>query len=359
MKTICLNMIVKDESAVILRCLASIKNLIDNWVIVDTGSTDGTQQIIQEFLQDIPGELHERPWVNFAHNRNEALDLTRHRADYILFIDADERLVFDTIDKNQLTQDFYVAQVQDIGSMYLRALLIRDHPGWKWSGIVHESIYHSEEMKGEVLKGVINESNFQDGHRARDPEKFLKDAEILKKAIKDDPADHRSIFYLGQCYACAHEWKLAIDAYEKRAALGGNADEEFWSLFMIGLLQQALGMPPDIFIPSLCKAYLFDPLHIEPLYKLSNYFFQMSEYYLGYLVAKLGLSIPLSNQWMRASLDVYDHELLLTFANCAYCMGNLTESCEAYHQLLSKPKLKPNERAIIEEILSSLSQPHY
>src|SRR5579885_2975943 len=106
--TICLNMIVKDESQVIKRCLNSIKSLIHYWVIVDTGSTDGTQEIVREFLSDIPGELHERPWVNFGYNRNEALNLARGKGDYFLFIDADDRLKFKTGFKLPiLTKDHY------------------------------------------------------------------------------------------------------------------------------------------------------------------------------------------------------------------------------------------------------------
>ena len=68
-------MIVKNESKVIRRCLESVLPLVDYWVIVDTGSTDGTQQIILECLKEVPGFLHERPWVDFSHNRNEAIAL--------------------------------------------------------------------------------------------------------------------------------------------------------------------------------------------------------------------------------------------------------------------------------------------
>ena len=90
---ICLSMIVKNESPVIHRCLASVRPWIDHWVIVDTGSSDGTQDQVRAALAGVPGSLHERPWQDFAHNRNEALDLARAQADYVLFIDADEQLV--------------------------------------------------------------------------------------------------------------------------------------------------------------------------------------------------------------------------------------------------------------------------
>ena len=65
-------MIVKNEAHVIRRCLDSVRPLIDRWVIVDTGSTDGTQALIRELMADVPGELHERPWVDFSTNRNQA-----------------------------------------------------------------------------------------------------------------------------------------------------------------------------------------------------------------------------------------------------------------------------------------------
>ena len=59
---------------------------------MDTGSDDGTQNIVREFFHDIPGELHERPWVDFAHNRSQALALARSHGDYSLIIDADDVL---------------------------------------------------------------------------------------------------------------------------------------------------------------------------------------------------------------------------------------------------------------------------
>jgi hypothetical protein len=60
--SICLAMIVRDEAQVIERCLSSVIGLIDYWVICDTGSIDGTPDLIANILAGVPGELHHRPW---------------------------------------------------------------------------------------------------------------------------------------------------------------------------------------------------------------------------------------------------------------------------------------------------------
>src|ERR1700758_1066546 len=97
-KQLCLNMIVKNEMANLERCLASVADHIDCWVIGDTGSTDGTQDFIHRFFADrgIPGELHSFPFRNFEQARNAALDCACASPlafDYLLFDDADMELV--------------------------------------------------------------------------------------------------------------------------------------------------------------------------------------------------------------------------------------------------------------------------
>ncbi len=92
-QSVCLAMIVKDEAHVIRRCLDSVLPIISSWVVVDTGSTDGTRDIVRDHLRGLPGALYERPWRNFARNRSEALSLVGMRADYALMIDADDELV--------------------------------------------------------------------------------------------------------------------------------------------------------------------------------------------------------------------------------------------------------------------------
>lgn len=132
-------MIVKDENPIIRRCLSSVKSLVDRWVIVDTGSTDGTREAIAECLDGIPGELHRRTWINFEHNRTEALRLAKSKGDYLLLIDADERLegslspAFDC--------DAYSISVHlPDGSACQRPFLINNHLDWTYKGVLYEHL---------------------------------------------------------------------------------------------------------------------------------------------------------------------------------------------------------------------------
>ena len=100
-KTICLNMIVKNEAHIIASTLENICNYIslDYWVIVDTGSTDETKQIIRDFFEskNIKGELHETEWKDFGFNRSDALSKAFNKTDYLLIFDADDRIVGDFV----------------------------------------------------------------------------------------------------------------------------------------------------------------------------------------------------------------------------------------------------------------------
>jgi glycosyltransferase involved in cell wall biosynthesis len=105
--SICLCMIVKDEAGVIERCLRSVLGLIDRWVICDTGSTDGTQELVRSSLEEIDGDLHQRPWVDFGHNRTEVMELARGTADYLLLLDADMTVTYDEAGLHDLAADSY------------------------------------------------------------------------------------------------------------------------------------------------------------------------------------------------------------------------------------------------------------
>ena len=207
-------MIVNNEAPVIERCLASVRPWVDYWVIVDTGSTDGTQARVRKAMEGMPGELHERPWKDFSHNRNEALQLARPQADYLLFIDADEQLTVPaSFTWPTLTANGYYLTCRMAGVEYQRNGLIATRLDWRWIGVLHEYLYAPHAQPWQQLPGLAIDVS-HDGARARDPSTYLKDAALLEQALKDEPDNTRYAFYLAQSYRDANQYEAALAQFQ-------------------------------------------------------------------------------------------------------------------------------------------------
>ena len=341
-KTICLNMIVKNEAKVIERCLSSIKHMIDYWVISDTGSTDGTQEIIRRCLQDLPGELMERPWVDFSHNRNEVLYQSKDKGDFLLFIDADEWLDFSpTFIMPDFKKDCYVASVRVAnGSIYQRVLLINNHIPWEWKGVLHEDICPVHINGYEFLQGVINVSNTADGFRSNSPQKYQKDAAVLKAALDKEPDNCRYAYYLAQSYEEGKEYELALETFKRRSQMKGGWDEEvFYSYYKIAHLQNLLNYPSHVVIDSFCRAHQNRPSRAEPLFHLTSHYLSEKNYLHAYLVSKYAITIPRCTDCMLVEHPIYDFGILMQFAESSLQLEYYREALDAYQKLLANPKL--------------------
>ncbi len=338
-RSICLNMIVKNESQVILRCLDSVKAWIDCWVIVDTGSTDGTQELILDALSGIPGQLHESPWVDFAHNRNEALGLAKDKADYLLFLDADDELVF-TGATPLLELDYYHCvqrQTNATSSSYV-LLLAASHLDWRWNGVIHERLLSTQAKSHAVLHELYNLYH-EDGCRSKNPQKYLDDAALLEK----EPDNERSVFFLAESLRWAGAESRAIEAYRKRAAMGGAAEEVYWSLYCLAQLTKDFS--------AFCQAHQFRPSRIEPLYDLGNQCIEKRWWLLLWLISRYALPSPLSNDLLHVDSWIYDWGILLHTAISSAKLGKKEAALDAFHELLKKESLPDLQRT---QILQSI-----
>ncbi len=350
-QTICLNMIVKNESKVIKRCLESVKPLIDYWVIVDTGSTDGTQGIIKEFMKEIPGILEEDEWVNFEYNRNRALKFAKDKADYLLFMDAHDELGYSKdFVKPYLDKDFYYFEMKYGGSKFYRVNVIKSALDWEWQGVLHEYVHSPMAQTSDIFEGIINLVKIE-GCRSQDPQKYQKDTEILEKALLAEPNNERYVFYLAQSYRDSLENELAIKNYEKRVSMRGWDQEVFISLYQIAKLQEILEMDPKIFIESYYKAYCFRPTRIEPLYHLANYYRRNEEYYLGYTICKLALHQQKSDDMLFVNEWMYEYGILLELSICAYWVEKYSECMSISEKLLNTEDLPENVYSCLENNL--------
>jgi tetratricopeptide (TPR) repeat protein len=353
-KTVCLNMIVKNEAPVIKRCLATVKPWIDTWVISDTGSTDGTQDIILEFMRDIPGQLIEKKWVDFAHNRNEVLEIARSRSDYSFFIDADEQFIPNVgVTELPTDCDYYSIQINEGISFHERIFFINNSCPIFWKGVLHEGLYADRTCKGRLWEGGEILSKSEEGNRSRDPKKYLKDAKVLEDALVIDPQNYRYQFFLAQSYANAHRYDLALQAYTKRSEMGGNPDEVFFSLFMIGVSQEVLGFDPKIYAQSLLKAHQFRPYRHEPLYGLAIFYMRQGQFQKAYDVLKRALEIRCPDDSIFVQTHIRDHLIPCSFVQCCEKLGKYEECLKIGTELLSK---KDIPKQMYQELRQNLIQ---
>jgi len=214
---IVLNAMVANEARTITRMLDSVYQYIDYWVIQDNGSKDGTQDIIRDYFKEknIPGFLYEIEWQFPGWNRDHALQTcikTDHGCDWILRMDADERLEID--------DDFNWAMLEDTNvtswNIIVRSFNTRYFRTWMWNARLpwffqhdkrHETIHLPE--VGEDFQRVTLPESFRhivtnDGQTWFAPRKFLKDALELEidKVVGDTVLDdHYHLWYVGKSYS--------------------------------------------------------------------------------------------------------------------------------------------------------------
>jgi tetratricopeptide (TPR) repeat protein len=342
-------MIVRDEAPVIERCLASVKPWVDSWVIVDTGSNDGTQQRVRDAMAGVEGELHERPWQDFAHNRNEALELARGRADYVLFIDADEILAMPPDFRwPALTADGYLFRCAKNGWNYWRNSLAASRCDWRWEGVLHEALLSRTAASWDTLAGPRIEVR-EDGARGRDPSTYLKDIEVLKRAVQQDQANTRYAFYLAQSYRDAGLLPDSLHWYRQRAAMGGWDEERWYCLFEVAMLLERLAAPRQEVREAYLAAYAARPSRAEPLYELARYLRTGGDHALAHLFALRAAAIPLPSDLLFVNTAVYSWRALDELASSAFYAGALDDGRMALDKLFAQRQFPREHEARLVE----------
>lgn len=345
--TICLNMIVRNESHVIRELLDTVEPYIHYWVIVDTGSDDGTQALIRNHFAErgVPGELHERPWRNFGANRTEALQLAQGRANYIWVMDADDSLV-GTPDFSNLTDGSYEMRFGP-GITYWRRQIFRDGLPWHYKGVLHEySTCDEPSTTGRVAGDYYVESR-RLGARNQDPEKYLRDAEILLAEVERNPDDERSVFYLAQSYFDHGDMQSARQWYLRRAEMGCWAEEVYYSLNRVAECSSRLDDPWPMVQEAHLKAWASRPTRAEPLCAIASHYLGTGEWALGYLFAQAAAQIPMPDDKLFVSAYVYNVSARDVQAVCAYWLGKHQESFGLCRTLLARSDLDDGTRARI------------
>ncbi len=230
--TICLNMIVKNESHIITKTLENLTSYIDfdAYFISDTGSTDNTMELIRDFFikKNIPGYIEQVEWKNFGFNRTLALQMAYNKTDYLFIFDADDTIHGDFRMPRVLTHDAYQLKLGQ-SFVYLRTLIVNNRKRWRYVGVLHEYIACvDKEESSYAIEGNYYVESGRVGSRNQDPNKYIKDAEVLERGYREELDNEvngvvmenggggRS---LAERYAfyCAQSWMDAGPAYIDKA----------------------------------------------------------------------------------------------------------------------------------------------
>ncbi len=201
---------VKNEAHCIVKTLDSARHHVDRVTVLDTGSTDGTQDVIRKWFKDrdIPGALHEEPFVDYATSRNRALELDRDwPTRYSLFLSADE-----TLEGGPALRDFLATATDDAYCVTMRTgdrvwpytRVLRTGGDWRYQGAIHERPVGPQGEEAKLIPGVVVT------HAPTDPERKVKrlreyDLPQLERIASDETrslADRtHALFFLAETHA--------------------------------------------------------------------------------------------------------------------------------------------------------------
>jgi hypothetical protein len=356
---IVLTMIVKNEAPVIERCIRSIRPLIDAWCIVDTGSTDGTQEIIRKALADLPGELVEIPWQDFAFNRTKSLELARPFGDFSIMIDADVECVFEPgfnvrTFKDELDADVYRIMFHD-AIEYQRPLISSTDYPFSYRGVLHEFLVVPDgALEGGIVKGLHYKSH-TDGARWGNPTKYADDALLLMNALAsgDDPElDDRHTFYLAQSLRDSGDRVSAAMVYKSRAQMGGWDQERYMAWLWHARLLHETGGPLAEVLDALMKAQEVVPSRAEAYCQAARYAREADRMQTAFMFATRAAAIRPPEEALFMERDVYEWRIGYELSIAAWYCDEYAVGLRSCHRLLYEDRLPSAEREATEKNLA-------
>ena len=323
--SVCLVMIVKNESHVIKRCLDSVKEAcgdqLTNWVISDTGSTDNTKEVIEKEMAGIPGMLSTDRWVSFGHNRSRVFELAYNRSDWCLLMDAD-MVLEGKLDLTGLTADALNCNVRSSRLVWRLPLITSNRMLFKYKGAAHEYLTCDETFTTDIYDGVLFD-HISDGHSSGDSHRNL---ELL---LAQEEYSARDLFYIGQSYGECGEREKAVESYRKHIEVGDFIEEVFISKYRIGMLNRDIG--------QLLEAWDYRPSRAEPLYEAVLLLRERNQFRTAVKLGEIGLQIPYpKTDSLFIQQNVYEYDLLYQYSICLDYVDR-PKAIRAFHEILGTP----------------------
>ncbi|MCB0281078.1 MAG: glycosyltransferase [Calditrichae bacterium] len=309
-------MIVKNEAANLERCLKSVKSVVDEIILVDTGSTDSSLEIAEKHGAKI---LHVEWKDDFSEARNAALQ--QAKGDWILHLDADEELANSS---TNILRDSLKKSKADALNIVLRNYqpendmveymdepqirLFRNKPEYRYVNRVHEQIVNSIAGNGGAfseLDIVINHY----GYRSNNQKRAERNLPILNKEIKENPDNGYILFKLGETYKALKQWDKAADyLLQALKSTSKNINNEIKELIYLRLGQIELGRNNF----NAARDYARASLRINSKSALAKYILAISLMYSGKMEDAIRIFLELKATQNIHKLDLSELDKLLS-----------------------------------------------
>lgn len=344
MVSVSLCMIVKNEEEVLGRCLESAAGLVDEIVVVDTGSTDRTREIAARFTDLI----FDFPWRDdFSAARNESF--AHASMDYCMWLDADDVLEDrDAFLELKRTLDPAVSVVMApyhtgfdesgrVTFTCFRERLIKTNAGMRWEGAVHEAI---------APTGPVYYADFAVAHRkARpgDPDRNLR----IYRALLDrgEELDPRQQFYYGRELLDHQRWEEALAVFEAFLAEGrGWVENNLDACRCCACCRERLGQP-EAALAALFRSFAYDRPRAEACCELGRWFFRRERY--GQAAYWYALALTCARDDRRGgfvSPDCYGYLPCIQLCVCCSRLGDQRRA-EEFNELAAA--CKPGDPAVL------------
>jgi len=388
MPKVALNFICKNESHVVWKMLESAGPIVDLIVAGDTGSTDGTQELIRQFgqMHNIPAYVFERPFDDFSSSRNYALQKLREvvgdcgwspKEMFVLWLDCDEYLIITSrFNKAGLTKDAYWVNVTDGNRRFSRQEFFRLSKGFYWYGPVHETITNKDLKVStgrlDAIQLVAEETGRSwQGDLA---EKHRRYARIMEEFVENTDYGYKWVFTAAHSFNVAARYCLqgkehttlldkAIHYYEEVVKIGhASPEHQFVSQLELGTIQEELQYPWPEIQQAFLKAYAIDPLRGESIKKIIFHYIQAEEWNLAYVFTRFSRAIffnrnPYPERGLLVDEAFYNWQVLDLHTAVCLKMGKSQEGKAAYEDLFTTTRQHPDyfKEAEVETIRANWS----
>jgi predicted O-methyltransferase YrrM/tetratricopeptide (TPR) repeat protein len=275
---------VKNAGPLFEKVLTENLPIIDRWTILDTGSTDGTQDIIRKVLKNKKGQLIEEPFINFRESRNRCLDLAGKSCKYNLMLDDtyvicdDLRKFLNTVRGDQFASSFSLL-IKSSDSEYYSNRITLSERNHRYIYTIHEVIQFEGNKENVVIpKNAARIEDYRaDYMEKRTMDRKHYDLKLLYDMIEEDPTNPRHYYYLAQTYNLLENYEKSSEWFYKRATteLKGHNQEVFDSWFELARIYNfKLDKPWEE-----CKKLYEESIRVEPT-RPEGFYFIGIHYYL-------------------------------------------------------------------------------